>query len=118
MPSNTTVELWTLYACGVLITICRTYARISAVGYREFRADDYLIWLAIVRNHPLANFVKQSANTYPQLIYTAQTTLGYHVGIVAHGLANNGMTDAQRSALSHDDPEYVRRYANASYYAI
>ncbi|KAF2622925.1 hypothetical protein BU25DRAFT_451779 [Macroventuria anomochaeta] len=90
MPSNTTVELWTLYFFGVLITLLRTYARISAVGYRELRADDYLIWLAI-------------------LIYTAQTTLGYHVGIVAHGIANNGMTDTQRSTLSQDDPEYAWR---------
>jgi hypothetical protein len=32
------------------------------------------------------------------------------VGAFARGLANNGMTDAQRSALSHDDPEYTWRY--------
>ncbi|KAF1925977.1 uncharacterized protein M421DRAFT_423259 [Didymella exigua CBS 183.55] len=86
MPA-TSVELWTLYAFGVAVTLLRTYARVSAVGYRELRADDYLIWLAL-------------------LLYTAQTILGYNVGIASHGLANNGMTDAQRSALSHDDPEY------------
>jgi hypothetical protein len=44
-----------------------------------------------------------------QLIYTAQTTLGYNVGVLAHGLANNGMTDAERSALSQDSPEYEWR---------
>ncbi|KAJ4985320.1 hypothetical protein SVAN01_09171 [Stagonosporopsis vannaccii] len=90
MPNNTTVELWTLYAFGVLVTILRTYARLTAVGIRELRPDDYLIWFAI-------------------LIYTSQTTLGYHVGISAHGLANNGMTDAQRSRLSPDDPEHTWR---------
>ncbi|KAF1958356.1 hypothetical protein CC80DRAFT_534123 [Byssothecium circinans] len=90
MPSNPTVELWTLYAFGVSFTILRTYARVVAVGFRELRADDYLIWLAV-------------------LIYTAQCSLGHQVGAVARGLANNGMTDAQRSALSHDDPEYTWR---------
>lgn len=50
MPSSTTVELWMLYAFGILVTTLRTYARISAVGFRELRADDYLIWLAMVRN--------------------------------------------------------------------
>ncbi|KAF3039645.1 hypothetical protein E8E11_000093, partial [Didymella keratinophila] len=86
MPS-TSVELWTLYAFGVAVTLLRTYARVSAVGYRELRPDDYLIWLAL-------------------LIYTAQTILGYNVGVASRGLANNGMTDVQRSALSPDDPEY------------
>ncbi|KAF9697715.1 hypothetical protein EKO04_004516 [Ascochyta lentis] len=90
MPSNTAVELWTLYSFGVFFTALRTYARVTAVGIRELRADDYLIWVAV-------------------LIYTAQSTLGYNVGTIAHGLANNGMTDVQRNALSHDELEYTMR---------
>lgn len=85
MPAVT--ELWTLYAFGVAFTCLRTYARISAVGIRDLRADDYLIWFAV-------------------LIYTAQCVLGHKVGSMARGLANNGMTDEQRSMLSPDDPEY------------
>lgn len=42
-------ELWTLYAFGVLVTILRTYARVKAVGIRDLRADDLIVWLAIVR---------------------------------------------------------------------
>ncbi|KAI0458563.1 hypothetical protein F5B21DRAFT_460154 [Xylaria acuta] len=84
------IQLWTLYAIGVLVTILRTYARIKAVGIRNLLADDLLIWIAI-------------------LFYTSQTVLGYSVGSVAHGLANNGMTDAERAALSPDDPEYQTR---------
>ena len=42
------VELWTLYALAVAFTFLRTYARISAVGYRQLQADDYLVWIAIV----------------------------------------------------------------------
>jgi hypothetical protein len=44
-----TVELWTLYALGVSLTILRTYARVVAVGIPNLCVDDYLIWLAIVR---------------------------------------------------------------------
>ncbi|KAF2276858.1 uncharacterized protein EI97DRAFT_323914 [Westerdykella ornata] len=90
MAHNPIVELWTLYAVAVCFTILRTYARIKAVGFRELHPDDYLIWFAI-------------------LIYTTQCTLGYNVGAAAHGLANNGMTDAERSALSPDSPEYQWR---------
>ncbi|KAF2657114.1 hypothetical protein K491DRAFT_691312 [Lophiostoma macrostomum CBS 122681] len=90
MPGSQTVELWTLYALGVSFTILRTYARIVAVGVRDLRADDYLIWLAV-------------------LIYTTQCSLGYTLGTAAHGLANNGLTAAERSALAHDDPEYNMR---------
>jgi hypothetical protein len=46
---NTTVELWTLYSFGVAVTLLRTYARGRAVGLRHMKADDYLIWVAIVR---------------------------------------------------------------------
>ena len=48
MPVDPTVETWTLYALGVSITVLRTYARVSTVGYRGLHADDFLIWLAIV----------------------------------------------------------------------
>ncbi|PVH99944.1 hypothetical protein DM02DRAFT_728888 [Periconia macrospinosa] len=87
MAHDSAVELWTLYAFGVFFTMLRTYARVTAVSFRELRADDYLIWFAI-------------------LIYTTQCILGYNIGILARGLANNGMTDEQRSALSQEDPEY------------
>ncbi|PLB48751.1 hypothetical protein P170DRAFT_455637 [Aspergillus steynii IBT 23096] len=84
---KSTVESWTLYAFGVAATILRTYARGNAVGYRNLRSDDYLVWVGV-------------------LFYTAQTALAYSVGKSANGLANSGMTDAQRAALSVDDPEY------------
>jgi hypothetical protein len=42
------IELWTLYAIGVAVTILRTYARGKAAGWRNLRLDDYLIWVAIV----------------------------------------------------------------------
>lgn len=87
---SSTTELWTLYAVAVSVTALRTYARVKAVGVREFHPDDWLIWLAV-------------------LIYTAQCTLGYHIGIAAHGLDNSGMTPAQRSALSPGDPEHSLR---------
>jgi hypothetical protein len=44
-----TIELWTLYGIGVLATFLRTYARIRAVGARNLRADDYLVWVGVVR---------------------------------------------------------------------
>lgn len=43
-----TIEAWTLYGIGVIVTVLRTYARAKAVGFRNFRADDYLVWIAIV----------------------------------------------------------------------
>ncbi|KAF1979871.1 hypothetical protein BU23DRAFT_523437 [Bimuria novae-zelandiae CBS 107.79] len=90
MVNSQIVELWTLYSLGVSFTILRTYARVKAVGIRDLRADDYLIWFAV-------------------LIYTVQCSLGYNLGAAAHGLANNGMTPEERSSLTHDNPEYAMR---------
>ncbi|GKT56430.1 hypothetical protein ColTof4_09023 [Colletotrichum tofieldiae] len=85
-----TIEAWTLYGIGVVVTILRTYARAKAVGFRNFRADDYLVWVAV-------------------LFYTIQSTLAHSVGSIARGLANNGMSDEERATLSSDDPEYTLR---------
>lgn len=45
-----TVELWTLYSIGVAITFLRTYARTKGQGLRNLKADDYLVWIGIVRS--------------------------------------------------------------------
>ncbi|KOS42117.1 hypothetical protein ACN38_g7041 [Penicillium nordicum] len=87
---KTTVELWTEYAIAVAVTILRTYARSKTGGWRNLRLDDYIIWVALI-------------------LYTAQAALAYSVGDVSGGLANNGMTDAQRVALSPDNPAYRER---------
>ncbi|TWU73219.1 hypothetical protein ED733_004795 [Metarhizium rileyi] len=84
------VELWTLYGIGIAATFLRTFARIYAVGVRNLKADDYIAWVGVA-------------------VYTAQATLGYSIGNVARGLANNGMDDAQRAALLPSDPEYQMR---------
>ncbi|KAL2377215.1 hypothetical protein RJ035_007764 [Blastomyces gilchristii] len=84
------VELWTQYGFGVLITALRSYARVNAVGFRDLRVDDYLIWFAI-------------------LLYSAQFTLAFFAVNHGQGLANNGMTDAARAALDPDSEEYRLR---------
>ncbi|KAK4100639.1 hypothetical protein N658DRAFT_486676 [Parathielavia hyrcaniae] len=113
------ITLWTLYAVGVLVTGLRTYARVKAVGWKRFEADDYLVWAAVVsrmdgqtdgRIHPDSSSADRGFHgSSAQLLYSTQTTLGYEVGNLARGMANNGMTDAQRAALSPTSPEYGMR---------
>ncbi|KJZ74262.1 hypothetical protein HIM_06268 [Hirsutella minnesotensis 3608] len=80
-------EAWTLLAIGLLVTMLRTYARARTVGFKGLQADDYLVWLAAI-------------------LYIVETTLAFCVGYVAHGLANNGMTDQERMDLSPDSEEF------------
>ncbi|RDL35323.1 uncharacterized protein BP5553_07254 [Venustampulla echinocandica] len=108
------IELWTTYAVGVLMTVLRTFARVKSVGVRDLRADDFIVWLSIVRittslrechiSLPFAN-----AGPTPQLLYSAQSTLAYFAVNHGQGLANNAMTDAERAALSVDSTEYQLR---------
>lgn len=42
-------EVWTLLGVAVLVVVLRTIGRIRKVGWKELRADDYLVWLALVR---------------------------------------------------------------------
>jgi hypothetical protein len=44
----TVIELFTLYSLGVVVTVLRTYSRAKMVGFANFKADDFLVWGAIV----------------------------------------------------------------------
>jgi hypothetical protein len=46
------IEAFTLLGVGLMITVLRTYVRISSVGWRRLQVDDYLVWFAAVRNLP------------------------------------------------------------------
>ncbi|KAI1634251.1 hypothetical protein F4809DRAFT_652025 [Biscogniauxia mediterranea] len=83
-------EDWTLFSIGLTFTIIRTYARVKHVGFRGLQLDDYFVWVAMI-------------------FYAVETSLAYSVGAVAQGLANNGMTDAQRVALDPSSQEYQLR---------
>lgn len=106
-------ELWTFYAVGILVTAFRTYARVKAVAFRNLRADDFIVWVAIVRImgslHELPSTPIANVGRTPQLLYTTQYSLAYFAVNHGEGLANNGMTDAQRAALSPDSMEYQLR---------
>ncbi|KAI1273574.1 hypothetical protein F5Y07DRAFT_411278 [Xylaria sp. FL0933] len=84
------IEAWSYLAVGLAVTILRTYLRVSQVGIKKLQADDYLAWVAAI-------------------FYIAETTAAYYVGAVAHGFANNGMSDHARQSLSPDNPEYHMR---------
>ena len=43
------IEAFTLLGVGLMVTVLRTYVRISSVGVKRLQADDYLVWFAAVR---------------------------------------------------------------------
>ncbi|KAK6818980.1 hypothetical protein PG987_016433 [Apiospora arundinis] len=86
-----TIEAFALLGIGLAVIGLRTYWRLSTVGIRNLKADDYLMLLAAV-------------------VYSAETYLAYSVGKLWHGLANNGMTDDERRLL---DPSSEERLQNA-----
>jgi hypothetical protein len=88
--SDFTTEAFTLLGVGISLIFLRTYARLSTVGLSGLKGDDYIMLLASV-------------------VYSLETAAAYSVGAIWHGLANSGMTDAERYALSlTPDSEEVR----------
>ncbi|KAK7421842.1 hypothetical protein QQZ08_009787 [Neonectria magnoliae] len=84
------IEAFTLLGIALLITGLRCFVRIRTVGFKNLWADDYLAVVAAIA-------------------YSVETGLAYSVGNIAHGLANNSMTDAERAALDPSSPEYGMR---------
>lgn len=41
---------------AIAITVLRTYSRWKMVGFQGFRADDFLVWLALVSSYPLGGW--------------------------------------------------------------
>ncbi|KAL8424020.1 hypothetical protein RB596_004019 [Gaeumannomyces avenae] len=85
-----TIELFTLFGIGALSTVLRTYGRIRKVGLANLAADDFLVWLGLI-------------------CYATQASLGYSIGNLAQGLANNGMTDEQRASIDVNGKEHELR---------
>jgi hypothetical protein len=79
-----------LLGVGLSIIGLRLYVRISQAGLKRLHADDYLMVVAAVT-------------------YSIETYLAYSVGAFWKGLANNGMTDAQRRLLDPNSEEYRLR---------
>ncbi|KAF1961445.1 hypothetical protein CC80DRAFT_237658 [Byssothecium circinans] len=90
MANAFTTEAFTLLGVGITVVALRTVARATVVGVKHFQFDDYLMCVAAV-------------------IYSLETATAYAVGAWWRGLANNGMTDAQRKALDPNSEEYRLR---------
>ena len=43
---NALIETWTLYAAGTIFIMMRVFVRTKLVGIRNYRPDDYLVWVA------------------------------------------------------------------------
>lgn len=43
------IEAFTLMVIGLMATSLRTYSRATTVGFSNFQADDYLVWVGTVR---------------------------------------------------------------------
>ncbi|PVH98159.1 hypothetical protein DM02DRAFT_683035 [Periconia macrospinosa] len=87
-------ELWTLWGIATLVVCLRVWARVALVGWRRLDWDDPLMVLALI-------------------FHTAGTVSAYYTVVVFKGLANDGMTEAQRAALD-SNPEEWRLRVNGS----
>ncbi|KAI2465469.1 hypothetical protein F4781DRAFT_409401 [Annulohypoxylon bovei var. microspora] len=90
MTSSSVIEAWAYLASGIVVTALRTYSRIKQVGVKGLQPDDYLVWVAAI-------------------FYAAETAASYSVGAVAHGLANNGLSDDERLSMPPESTEYHLR---------
>ncbi|KAK4937760.1 hypothetical protein LTR10_021705 [Elasticomyces elasticus] len=90
MASAFDTEVFTLLGIGVFVVAVRTVSRLATAGIRGLWADDYLMLFATV-------------------VYGLESGTAYAVGAWWHGLANNGMTDAERRMLDPNSQEYEFR---------
>ncbi|KAI5455593.1 hypothetical protein BGZ63DRAFT_497356 [Mariannaea sp. PMI_226] len=89
-PISFTVEIFTFVGIGLWFVGFRVFCRTRRKGIQGLKADDYLMLCA----------------TIPAIAYTV---LAYRAIVAYRGLANNGMSDEERSSLSPDSEEYKIR---------
>ncbi|KAK7427619.1 hypothetical protein QQZ08_005894 [Neonectria magnoliae] len=93
-------EVWGLQGVAYLVVALRYYSQFSSFG-RRMQWDDVLMLLAT-------------------LVYTAESVAAYFVVAYWKGLANNGITPAQREALLDDpnNPEWELRMNGSKTHVI
>ncbi|OBS24494.1 hypothetical protein FPOA_05035 [Fusarium poae] len=93
-------EVWGLQGAAYLIVGLRYYSQFSSFG-RRIQWDDVLMLLATI-------------------VYTAESVAAYFVVAYWKGLANNGITPAQRQALrdNPDSPEWALRVNGSKTHVI
>ncbi|KAF3809638.1 hypothetical protein GCG54_00012925 [Colletotrichum gloeosporioides] len=92
-------EVWGLQGAAYLVVGLRYYSRLSTLGWRKFAWDDFLMGVAV-------------------LVYTAESVAAYFVVAYWKGVANNGMTDEERAALSSTSEEYMLRVNGSKTHVI
>jgi hypothetical protein len=116
--SSFTTEAFTLLAIGLVTIGLRTYGRYTSVGLRGLKPDDYIMLLAAVSSpqapristlNSLLNICIRANHLIVQVVYSLETAAAYSVGAIWHGVANNGMTDAERASLDPSNEEYSLR---------
>ncbi|KAK0650744.1 hypothetical protein DIS24_g6525, partial [Lasiodiplodia hormozganensis] len=90
MADSFASEAFTLLSLGIVIIGCRLAARIRMVGVRKLDFDDYLM-------------------CFVAIVYALETAAAYLVGSRYMGLANNGMSDEERSMLNPSSHEATLR---------
>ncbi|EFX02433.1 hypothetical protein CMQ_2482 [Grosmannia clavigera kw1407] len=85
-----TAEGFSLMAIGLVFIFFRLFTRVYTLGWSGIKSDDILMIVAGVA-------------------YSAETALSYSVTTYWLGLANNGMTDAERAALDPSSHEHYLR---------
>ncbi|EKG11937.1 hypothetical protein MPH_10981 [Macrophomina phaseolina MS6] len=86
-----TVEAFILLSLGILIIFFRVFLNAISRGFQGLDWDDYCMVFVMV------------------LVYTLETVTAYAQGAFWAGLANNGMTDAERRHLDPRSYEYYLR---------
>lgn len=107
MGDSFTTEAFTLLGVGIAVIALRIVARATAVGFKHFQFDDYLMCIAAVRICRVSGCLPLLILS--QVIYSLETATAYIVGAWWLGLANNGMTDEQRRTLNPESQEYSLR---------
>lgn len=57
------IEIWILYAIGIIIIAARVFCRTKLVGYKNYDWDDYLVVLVGVRMHSFKRFSTNSCRS-------------------------------------------------------
>ncbi|KAI0485073.1 hypothetical protein GGR56DRAFT_662892 [Xylariaceae sp. FL0804] len=84
------VEPFCLLVIGLMIIGLRTYTRAKAVGFSNFKLDDYIMLIAMIP-------------------YSIEPVLAYLIVDSWKGLANSAMTDEERKMLRSESWEYKTR---------
>lgn len=118
MAEKFLAEAWGLQGAAIVFVGLQYVSRFTMVGWRKLSPDDGIMVIALVSVFLINFFRGETTDDSSQAVYNCETIAAHAVVAWWKGLANSGLTEAQREAIDPGSEEFRLRVNGSKTHVI